>query len=134
MTFVYAVAFSGEKFLMVRNRRRGWEMPGGKVEAGESPEQAVMREFAEETGMGFKSISSARLPSGVAFFGIVEAGCCCDACEGRSSAEIEEVAFFDDLPEGLSFPREEYEMMLQEGRGMVKKYINRNSIGDSCAT
>ena len=27
-----------------------WEFPGGRVEPGESPEQAVAREFGEETG------------------------------------------------------------------------------------
>lgn len=33
-----------------------WEFPGGKREAGESPEQAVIRECYEETGLQIKVI------------------------------------------------------------------------------
>lgn len=31
-----------------------WELPGGRIEKGESPEQAVVREFIEETGFAVK--------------------------------------------------------------------------------
>ena len=33
-----------------------WEFPGGRVEAGETPEQAVVREFAEETEFSIKTM------------------------------------------------------------------------------
>jgi len=35
-----------------------WEFPGGKVEPGESPEQAVIREVAEETSMQIRLVGA----------------------------------------------------------------------------
>ena len=36
--------------LLLKNERDEWELPGGRIELGESPEQCVAREIHEETG------------------------------------------------------------------------------------
>lgn len=40
-----------DRFLMAHHRERGWELPGGRVEAGESLEGSARREWEEETGL-----------------------------------------------------------------------------------
>jgi 8-oxo-dGTP diphosphatase len=50
-TVIVAVRGSSEKeFLMVNHKARGWELPGGKIEANEGPVHGALREFREETG------------------------------------------------------------------------------------
>jgi 8-oxo-dGTP pyrophosphatase MutT (NUDIX family) len=40
-----------QKELLVFYRRGSWDMPKGKIDPGESPEQAAIREVQEETGL-----------------------------------------------------------------------------------
>jgi 8-oxo-dGTP diphosphatase len=46
-----------EEILFVRKRNAKWNLPGGRVEKGETPLQAAMREMAEETGLIFDQLS-----------------------------------------------------------------------------
>lgn len=40
-----------EEILLIKGPRRGWEMPGGQVEEGESLKEAAIRETKEESGI-----------------------------------------------------------------------------------
>jgi ADP-ribose pyrophosphatase YjhB (NUDIX family) len=48
---VKAVLRDGDRVLLVRNDRDEWELPGGRLELGESPAQCVVRELHEETAV-----------------------------------------------------------------------------------
>jgi ADP-ribose pyrophosphatase YjhB (NUDIX family) len=45
----FAFAFLDDRMLMTRLANRGWDIPGGHLEPGESPDQAAIRETLEET-------------------------------------------------------------------------------------
>jgi 8-oxo-dGTP diphosphatase len=57
MQTVVAALISRDSKLLICQRRRGdshalqWEFPGGKIETGESPEEALARELREELGV-----------------------------------------------------------------------------------
>lgn len=49
ITSAFALAFSGDRLLLAHLVSRGWDIPGGHREAGETPEATMRREVFEET-------------------------------------------------------------------------------------
>lgn len=46
-----AIVLQDDKVWLRKNERDEWELPGGRLSAGEQPEQGVVREISEELGV-----------------------------------------------------------------------------------
>ena len=83
------------ELLLIKGPQRGWEMPGGQVEEGESLEAAAIRETKEETGIDIQVLRFCGIFQNVSgsicntlFFAEYAGG------ELTTSAESLEVGFF----------------------------------------
>ncbi len=125
---VGALVEQGGRVLLVRTPKwRGlWGVPGGKVEWGESLEEALRREFREEVGLGLKEVRFALVqeaifspefykPTHMLLFNYFAQG----EGEVRPGEEILEWAWVR-LEEGLSFPLNSFTRVLLQTYLVVK--------------
>jgi len=118
LTWVYAIAFLGDRFAMVHNpKRNGWEMPGGKIEKGESPEEAADREMREECGCSFIPYAKIPLRQGWVLTG--DLGCPCGKGEMR-------LDLFAEFPDRLAFELDEYLEVLRWAREERNKRCSKD--------
>lgn len=107
---------------MAFNRfRRTWELPGGRIDPGETPRRAATRELLEETGhvpdgrlrfVGFASFALA--PDRRAEYGALFTGRAADVARSfRPNDEIEAIRWWD-LREALPGPLQPLDACLAE--------------------
>jgi len=54
---VKGVVFAGDRVVLLKNEREEWELPGGRLEAGEDPRTCAEREIREELAIEVAAVT-----------------------------------------------------------------------------
>ena len=129
------IEFPNDKILLIKRGtvvfRGYWALPGGKVEAGETVEQAVIREVGEETGLKVEIVRKigeyheSGVNNGIEY-DYYPTCFLVKHVEGkirRQMGEIEQITLFDldKIPENLAFKHS----------AMIKDYIRTQQSSES---
>lgn len=112
--YVYVYGLKEGKIILVKKKNKNtWELPGGKIESEEIPEETAKREFLEETGYNINILQSFETNEIDKLIFVGEVG---NKLTKRICEEIGEIKFFrfDQFPEkdSLTFPSINYKKFL----------------------
>lgn len=105
---VIAARFEGSWIFVRHHERTTWEIAGGHIEEGETPDDAARRELAEETGANLFDIFCVATYSveqnGIIRFGKLYFAEVREILRVPDTSEIAERLLAEDLPGNLTYP------------------------------